>query len=249
MKKLMVTGFPHTGTTILKNIIGHIPDVKELIHEEKLVRDYDEDHSYAWNMCKWPFAREHFFGDEFTHYTKVFIIRNPLWIFSSLNKRCAQDSPPGVPPNHDIDVCEEIYARYVSFLDEPRKDVYLLKYESIFDDNFQLLRTTFDNIGFQYDDTIFQNENFRNFSHRNITDIPDEAVPNVDHERYRTWQINQPLRMMNDMDKLDLLPDQIERILYSPSIMRLYPEIPLILTLANIPYDPSIISLASSLTY
>jgi hypothetical protein len=244
MQKIIVTGFPHSGTTILKNIIGHIPDVKELVHEEKLIRDYDEDHNYAWNMCKWPFAREVFFGDEYADYTKIFILRNPLWIFSSLNKRCAQDNPPGIPPNHDVEVYIDICERYLRLLDTPCKNVHLLKYESIFDDNFAELRRTFDTIGFDYTDAIFQNEKFRNFSHRNITEIPNDPVPNVDHERYRTWQINQPIRNMNDVNKLDLLPHQVERILRSPVIMRLYPEIPLVLTLANIPYDPAIVAQA-----
>ena len=241
MQKIIVTGFPHSGTTILKNIIGHIPDVKEFVHEEKFIRDYDEDHNYKWNMCKWPFARDHYFGDEYKDYIKIFILRNPLWIFSSLNKRCAQDNPPGIPPNHDIEIYIDICERYLYFIDNPRNDVYLLTYENIFDNDFACLRNMFNKIGFEYNDNIFQNDKFRNFSHRNITEIPNESVPNVDHERYRTWQINQPIRNMNDIEKLDLLPHQVERILKSPSIMRLYPEIPLVLTLANIHYDPAII--------
>ena len=238
MKKIIVTGFPHTGTTILKNIIGHIPDVKELIHEEKLIRQYDEDHTYKWNLCKWPFANDEYFTEQFDDYIKIFVIRNPLWIFSSLNKRCAQDDPPGIPPNHDVNVYKLVCERYLRCLRDPEEDIYIIKYEDMFSNNFECLRNIFDKIGFEYDDSIFQNENYRNFSHRNITEIPREPVDNVDHERYRTWQINQPIRNMNDIEKLDLLDHQIKGIVEDPNIIELYPEIPTILTMANISFNP-----------
>ena len=229
MQKIIVTGFPHTGTTILKSIIGHIQSVKEIVHEEKQIHHYDEDHSYRFNLCKWPFAREHFFGKEYNDYIKVFIMRNPLWVFSSLNKRCAQDTPPGIPPNHDIDVYAEICDRFLEIAKRPRSDVFLIKYEELFDNNYEKLRNLFDQIGFEYTDDIFQNDQFHNFSHRNITNIPSSPVPNVDHENYRTWQINQPFVNNNRPDKLDLLPHQIERILQNNSILTLYPDIPDIL--------------------
>ena len=33
MNKILICGFPHSGTTILKCIIGHIKDVEEIIDE------------------------------------------------------------------------------------------------------------------------------------------------------------------------------------------------------------------------
>ena len=33
MNKIIIFGFPHCGTTILKSIIGHIDEVQEIIHE------------------------------------------------------------------------------------------------------------------------------------------------------------------------------------------------------------------------
>ena len=38
MKKILIFGFPHSGTTILKSIIGHIDNVEEIINESKIQR-------------------------------------------------------------------------------------------------------------------------------------------------------------------------------------------------------------------
>jgi hypothetical protein len=89
MKKLMVTGFPHCGTTILKSVIGHCDNVKELVHETAIICEEDMNSDHEFILCKWPWARENTFRDKkFNDYIKIFIIRNPLWIYSSLNKRC-----------------------------------------------------------------------------------------------------------------------------------------------------------------
>jgi hypothetical protein len=37
MSKILITGFSHCGTSILKSIIGHIDDVDEIINETKKI--------------------------------------------------------------------------------------------------------------------------------------------------------------------------------------------------------------------
>ena len=37
MKKILITGYSHSGTTILKSIIGHIDNVHEIIDETDIV--------------------------------------------------------------------------------------------------------------------------------------------------------------------------------------------------------------------
>ena len=37
MTKILICGFPHCGTTILKCIIGHINDVEEIIDETRKI--------------------------------------------------------------------------------------------------------------------------------------------------------------------------------------------------------------------
>ena len=228
MQKIIVIGFPHTGTTILKSIIGHIDEVEEIIHEEKEIRQEDIDNASSnkkFIMCKWPFARDHYFDQAYQDYIKIFIIRNPLWIFSSLNKRCAKDDPPGIPPNHGIDTYIEVCKKFLYYQKNPTKNVHLIKYEDMFDDNYQVLKNLFNTIGFNYHNNIFNNSKYTNFSHRNITQVPNNIVDHTDHENFRTWQINQKFVNNNIPEKIDLLPEQITQILSSDDILNLYPEL------------------------
>ena len=45
------------------------------------------------------------------------------------------------------------------------------------------------------------------------------------HEEYRTYQINQPFVNCNDINKIDLTETQIDEILSSIIIQKLYPDI------------------------
>jgi hypothetical protein len=250
MKKLMVTGFPHCGTTILKSVIGHCDNVKELVHETAIIREEDMNSDHEFILCKWPWARENTFRDKkFNDYIKIFIIRNPLWIYSSLNKRCDNAWDKGIPKCHGIDVYIEFLERWVSLVGSGRKDVFLLKYENIFGGGFAILRHVFSEIGLSVTNEIFENNKWTNFSHKNqTTDMISEKPPNlsgykwanVNHNQYRLWQINQPIQNMNTMDKLDyLFPEQIEQIISSKIIMQMYPDIPNILREAKIDFDVS----------
>lgn len=241
MKKIIICGFPHCGTTILKSIIGHMPNVKEIIKERKRLLEEDIDNSYDFILCKTPWAPASLFQDShFDDYIKIFIIRNPLWIFSSLNKRCDNPKDNGIPEDHSVTRYIDVAERWLSFVGSKRKDVFLLKYESIFANDFAALRQVFDQIGFTYTNEIFQNDKFCNFSHehqqgkeapKSINVSNNDKWVNVDHENYRFWQINQPIQNMNTNNKLDfLLPEQISQLQKSQVVMQLYPEIPTLLS-------------------
>ena len=241
MKKVIICGFPHCGTTILKSIIGHMPNVKEIIKERKRFLEEDLDSSFDFVLCKTPWAPNSLFHDShFDDYIKIFIIRNPLWIFSSLNKRCDNPKDNGIPEDHSVSKYIDTAERWLSFIGSKREDIFLLKYENMFANDFAVLRQIFDQIGFTYTNEVFQNDKFRNFSHehQNSEHIPkslscskEHKWVNVDHENYRLWQINQPIQNMNTLDKLDyLLPEQISQLQKSQVVMQLYPEIPKLLS-------------------
>jgi len=246
----MVTGFPHTGTTILKSVIGHCDNVKEIVHEIPLIREEDMNSDHEFILCKWPWAKENLFKDKkFADYTKIFIIRNPLWIFSSLNKRCDNAWDKGIPKDHSVSVYIEYVERWLSLVGSGRKDIFLLKYENMFGEGFAILRHVFSEIGLSVTNEIFENNKWKNFSHNNQNvDMISEKPPNPDkfkwanvkHNQYRLWQINQPIVNMNTMDKLDyLFPEQIEQIISSKAVMQMYPNIPDILREAKIAFDES----------
>ena len=78
-KKIIIFGFPHCGTCILKSIISHIDDIDEIINESTIC-NIQTTKKYC--VCKHPFTHPAFFTNEYAEYIKIFIIRNPLYVFS-----------------------------------------------------------------------------------------------------------------------------------------------------------------------
>jgi hypothetical protein len=114
--------------------------------------------------------------------------------------------------------------RYLSIKFKPRDDVFLIRYEELFEDNFKNIRNIFDKIGLQYTDDIFKNELYNN---KYVTGLekPKEQVSNQQHELYRTYQINQPIVNKNDDSKLCLTPEEMSILKNNPIIRQLYPEL------------------------
>ena len=83
-QKIIIFGFPHSGTSILKSLIGHIDDVDEIYQESNIINQFTNK---KFILCKHPFTESSFFNKDYKDYIKIFIIRNPLFVFSSLNKR------------------------------------------------------------------------------------------------------------------------------------------------------------------
>jgi len=84
INRILICGFPHCGTTIFKSIIGHIDEVEEIINETMVI---DKESNKKFILCKWPYTHKTFFEEKYENYIKIFIIRNHLFVFSSLNKR------------------------------------------------------------------------------------------------------------------------------------------------------------------
>ena len=88
-KKIIIFGFPHSGTTILRSILSHIENVYEIVDEVDKIDETNIDYTnYNFVLCKWPYLiNENYLLENYSDYIKIFIVRNPVYIFSSLNKR------------------------------------------------------------------------------------------------------------------------------------------------------------------
>lgn len=214
-QKVIICGFPHCGTSILKSIIGHIEDVEEIYKEVSNINDISTDKKFI--LCKFPFTYDSFFEEKYEDYIKIFIIRNPLFVFSSLNKRFNSRLPAG----HSIDDYINTIKKFIKYVNNIEKTIYTIRYEDIFDNNFEALRIILDDIGFKYDDNIFKNTNYKNVIFPGVK-LSDKKPNNVSHETYRTWQINQPFVSNNDVSKLYLNENQIKKITSDPYILQIY---------------------------
>jgi hypothetical protein len=218
MNKILVFGFPHCGTSILKSIIGHIDDVEEIVDETDRITNTS---SKKYILCKYPYTLDEFFtpNNEYNNYIKIFIVRNPLFVFSSLNKRFQYKIP--------IKCSIESYVRTITKFNQcrnnPIKNLYTIRYEDLFENNYQKLKEIFDSIGLQYTDKTFDNSGYKNKIISNVM-LMDHKPKNTEHDLYRTWQINQPFVNNNDCSKLDLRPEQKNKILNNKMIRLVYPE-------------------------
>ena len=136
LKRIIITGFPHSGTTILRAIIGHIPSVYEA--RKECIKPTREDINAAiqegkkYILTKWPWARE-FLSSKYKDHIKIFVMRNPLLVFSSWKRRFGRFP--------DEEAIEEYLYAVKEFVKRPHLDnLYLIKYEDLFANRFAKLR-------------------------------------------------------------------------------------------------------------
>lgn len=222
VQKVLICGFPHCGTSILKKVIGHIPDVEEIVLEASVI---NKKSNKQFILCKWPFTFDKYFEKSYEDYIKILIIRNPLFVFSSLNKRFIKN---GIPSDHSIEAYINTIKKFIKYRNS-QNNIYTIRYEDIFDNNNQELRIVLDDIGMKYENNIFNNTEYINKIDPKCK-VPSEKPTDVDHTNYRTWQVNQPFISNNDVSKLDLSEIQIQQIINDDNILKIYPNIKSVLT-------------------
>lgn len=217
-QKIIVFGYSHCGTTILKSIIGHIDDVEEIINE---CRTINTSTTKKYILCKSSQTKSKFFGERYKDYIKIFIIRNPLFVFSSINKR---KNNYKLSYFHSIEKYIYTLQMFIKYKNNPKKNIYTIKYEDLFKNNHEELKKIFNDIGFHYDDSIFDNSKYVNKSH-DYVELVESKPKNTEHRLYRNWQINQPFKCLNDVSKIDLNDNQKVKLISDPYILELYPDI------------------------
>ena len=113
---------------------------------------------------------------------------------------------------------------FINYRNNVDKNVYTIKYEDLFENNYQELRNILDSIGIKYTDDIFDNTQYTNVIVSGVT-IENVKPQNTQHEEYRTWQINQQFISNNCASKIDLSKMQIIRIITNNFIRSVYPNI------------------------
>lgn len=222
MDKIFVFGFPHCGTTILKSIIGHIDDIEEIyseVYDKNIINEFKIKKKFLLYKC--PFTYNNYFSSQYDDHIKIFIIRNPIFVFSSLNKRYNYK----IPSHESIEQYIETIKLFIYYKKNHLKNLYLIRYEDLFDNNFQNFKNILDNININYTDKIFNNIEYNNKSTNNNIVLTDEKPSNENHDVYRFWQINQPFVNNNNIQKIDLTEDQKNVIKNNEYILEIYPEI------------------------
>lgn len=198
LRKIIVFGHPHCGTTILKSIIGHCQNAKDFPQEKVSIRDDQLSEHHRFTVIKFPYMIQPW---HYKDYLKVIILRNPLYVFSSLNKRF--NFSPVL--HHQV----PDYLNALKYFDRVvlgNDNTYRITYENLFTNNHKKLKQIFDLIGLQYTDEIFDNSKFHNRCIGGST--PEDRM----HSKIREAQINKPFLNMNDPSKVCIT--QIQKDLF-----------------------------------
>jgi hypothetical protein len=227
-QRILVTGFPHCGTTILRAKIGDCKDVYDAVGEFGEPPGYSPAIKNKWYVWKCPFLHTEFRNNTFAikkdiwleHDIIIPIIRNPWNVFTSLHKRGMDNNEFNVLNNgqghsasYYLNAAEVILDAFKNKYDK----VYPIKYEDIFENNFEKLREIFDSIGLEYDDSIFESRT-KVYQHHSIPYIEDYDTTQSYKPELRVWQINQPLQNMNS-DVVDI-PEELNKIFTESSIIK-----------------------------
>ena len=239
-QKMIIFGFPHCGTSILKAILGHIDDVEE-VPGESTYCFANEGSSYGikttakkFVLCKTPYVKPLDLLNRYKDYIMIFLIRNPLFVFSSLNKRFEYK----IPPRHSYDQYVYTIKKFINYSTNSRKNIYTIRYEDLFENNYYNLKELINKIGVKYDDSIFDNTKYKNVIHKgvNIRDEKPNGQRDIsvsgkknEHIEYRTWQCNQQFVSNNVISKIDLTENQKKELTTNPYILQVYPDIKSIL--------------------
>ena len=129
-----------------------------------------------------------------------------------------------IPINHNFDCYINTLTKFIKYKNNPEKNIYIIKYEDLFKNNYHEFKKILNDIGFQYDDSIFDNSKYTNTIIKNEK-LVVKKPQNNNHAVYRTWQINQPFISNNDISKYDLNEDLKEEIVNNPYVLQIYPDI------------------------
>ena len=167
--------------------------------------------------------QEKFFKGEYKDYQRIFILRNPVWVFSSLNRRFGGEE--NIPNDHSIELYEKAAEKFLYYKDNPEENLHTILYEELFEDNHKKIKEILDKIGINWhNQDIFNNKGFKNQIVTGLNGYVPKDEPNQlgKHGAFRQWQINQPFKNMNLESKIEITPRQREKMQKSKAITTLY---------------------------
>ena len=219
IKRILVTGFPHTGTSILKSKLGEAHNVYEQINEgifpeNTEINNYlqSDKEFFLWkdpvlrgNIVSGGFSQKH--TTPYKDDVIVMILRNPYYVFTSQIKR-------GLNPFTSYEHTYKDYIRAAQiFLDAKQNNyanVYCIKYEDLFQNDFFQIKSIMNKIGLVYDDDVFIKKT-KVYTMSKTAKLLDEQPPHGTAE-YRIWQMNKSFENFNSNSKIEI-PSELQNIL------------------------------------
>jgi len=191
---IFVTGHQHSGTTILRKIIGNHKQVYEYYDEkpfDKILSLFKTENKGEFVVGKYPDLLDTELESisrtiDLTNLKIICILKDPRQVLVSIRKR-----NPNIAVSDFLKRWERIAQNCIELSEKDNRCI-LLKYEDLFGQEFLKIKETFRWLGLEYDHNIIDSNHKIvskiNFKH----DVPDQMPPRHQQEAFRTYQINQP---------------------------------------------------------
>jgi len=191
MNKILVYGFPHTGTSILKKLIGNSSDVHEIpeeVHYAPMIRNSQRNNVVIKYAGGKPMPMN-FHVTRYKDYKIVLCIKNPYDAFGSLFSRFGHFNFEGCTVNDWIH-----YGNlFMYFRDNPHSRVFTIKYEEFFENEFKKIEEMFKFLNLKYSKETIIYSTRPSFITKNPFIPKDKPSRFGDsHGAFRNWQMNQP---------------------------------------------------------
>ncbi len=237
-KKILITGYPFTGTSILKSKFGECSNLYEIKNErfEILSEHIQESGDKEFILLKTPvlpleirvhgvsFIRENNSKSVFKDYYVIFITRNPWNLFSSIIK--AGWNPLSGITNHlqqeyFFTIREYLVSleRFKEARDGNFKGIYAIRYEDLFAEANRNIKKIMNDIGLKFDENVFETKTKEYYFNTRINPLHIKEKPETyELDVMRTWQINQPFKNMNTSEIE--IPEELNKILSESPIIK-----------------------------
>jgi len=176
---IYVIGHSHTGTSILRSVIGHASSVLDIDQEVSIdkfmqksleLEHQNVDANFVigkrpcWKYFKWFYNKEF----ESSNLHAIFVIRNPYYVFSSLLKRFSNTDHfyRGVRSFENFEEYAKVFHERKFLNPHPR--IHCIRYEDFFENNHEEIKEILGNIGVPWDDDIFDNTKHINKVNRGL---------------------------------------------------------------------------------
>jgi len=210
--RILIAGFPHSGTSILRKIIGNHPEVHDYYQSE--VARYPRPRGLGVFKRLLPYeycGKRHVVFKIPRHDVElstnadriIYVIKNPFDVFASLNIR----SESALPDSCSLAAWQD-YAKY--FLDKRFSGrCYKVRYEDLFPHDFALVKAIFSWLDLDWDDSVLNTES-RYTPIRYEGHMPSSEPPRTQHPAFRAWQTSQKLENLAGRNR-HFLDDRVRR--------------------------------------
>tara|TARA_R110000744_G_scaffold157499_11_gene273345 strand:- start:1090 stop:1794 length:705 start_codon:yes stop_codon:yes gene_type:complete len=208
--KIVVVGFPHCGTTILRKLIGNSPEVHDIQHETLTIPNIDIKEENA--VIKFPCDDIDSWLGNYTDFKVVAIIKSPFDVFGSINRRFNGQGSVG----HTIPDWDKYAKSFIKHTEKPVDNLYGVRYEDLFTNSYEQVQNIYKFLGLQFNEDIITTK--RDVYMSPCVDIPleqpQDCTNGVRHAQYRTWQTNQLFKNKTGESR-EYLSDEQEEIISS----------------------------------